>query len=449
MKNSMSNTIAVISTPLSSGAISVVRMSGNEAVKIADKVFKTKDGQTPSSFTPRMMTFGTFDAGNFKEKALCVVFKAPHSFTGEDIVEFQCHGGVTLTKGILQALLNNGATLAKPGEFTKRAFMNGKMALSDAEGMMDMINAESEAEIRAGYNLLSGELSKTAFSAQKELVDILSEIEVSFDYPEETILYITKSNAKNRLIEISNTLEKVLKTASAGQMIKNGVNVAIVGKPNVGKSSLLNKLVMDEKAIVTPIAGTTRDVIEASLNINGLKFNLYDTAGIHETKDQIEKIGVDKAKNIIKGADIVLFVKDSDNFDSEDKEVEQLLKTHKHLIIINKADKLKNYKDSEDTIHVSALKGENIEKVTDKLYALACQDKAMQDGLMIASERHISALKNAKENIDNAISEIDNFTLDLITIDLNLAYQSLGEITGSTTSEEIIDAIFSKFCLGK
>lgn len=449
MKNTNSNTIAVISTPLSSGAISVVRMSGTEAVQIADKVFQTKDGKKPSSFTPRMMTFGTFDAKKFKEKALCVVFKAPNSFTGEDIVEFQCHGGVTLTKGILSSLLENGARLALPGEFTKRAFMNGKMALSDAEGMMDMINAESEAEIRAGYNLLSGELSKTAFSAQKELVDILSEIEVSFDYPEETILFITKNNVKTRLEKISETLEKILKTSSAGQMIKNGVSVAIVGKPNVGKSSLLNKLVMDEKAIVTPIAGTTRDVIEAQLVINGLKFNLFDTAGIHETKDQIEKIGVDKAKNIIKGADIVLFVKDSESEDEEDKEVKQLLETHKHLIIINKSDKLSSFEDTDDTIHVSALKGENIEKISKKLYALACEDKAMQSGLMVASERHISALKSAKENIDNALQEIENFTLDLITIDLNLAYQSLGEITGSTTSEEIIDAIFSKFCLGK
>lgn len=449
MKNTNSNAIAVISTPLSSGAISVVRMSGTEAIQIADKVFQTKDGKKPSSFTPRMMTFGTFDAKKFKEKALCVVFKAPNSFTGEDIVEFQCHGGVTLTKGILSSLLENGAKLALPGEFTKRAFMNGKMALSDAEGMMDMINAESEAEIRAGYNLLSGELSKTAFSAQKELVDILSEIEVSFDYPEETILFITKNNVKTRLEKISETLEKILKTSSAGQMIKNGVSVAIVGKPNVGKSSLLNKLVMDEKAIVTPIAGTTRDVIEAQLIINGLKFNLFDTAGIHETKDQIEKIGVDKAKNIIKGSDIVLFVKDSEAEDEEDKEVKQLLETHKHLIIINKSDKISSFEDTDDTIHVSALKGENIEKISEKLYALACEDKAMQAGLMVASERHISALKSAKENIDNALQEIENFTLDLITIDLNLAYQSLGEITGSTTSEEIIDAIFSKFCLGK
>lgn len=449
MKNTNSNAIAVISTPLSSGAISVVRMSGTEAIQIADKVFQTKDGKKPSSFTPRMMTFGTFDAKKFKEKALCVVFKAPNSFTGEDIVEFQCHGGVTLTKGILSSLLENGAKLALPGEFAKRAFMNGKMALSDAEGMMDMINAESEAEIRAGYNLLSGELSKTAFSAQKELVDILSEIEVSFDYPEETILFITKNNVKTRLEKISETLEKILKTSSAGQMIKNGVSVAIVGKPNVGKSSLLNKLVMDEKAIVTPIAGTTRDVIEAQLIINGLKFNLFDTAGIHETKDQIEKIGVDKAKNIIKGSDIVLFVKDSEAEDEEDKEVKQLLETHKHLIIINKSDKISSFEDTDDTIHVSALKGENIEKISEKLYALACEDKAMQAGLMVASERHISALKSAKENIDNALQEIENFTLDLITIDLNLAYQSLGEITGSTTSEEIIDAIFSKFCLGK
>ncbi len=443
------NTIAAISTPLSSGAISIVRMSGPNSVKIADSVFKTKSGLTPSQFTSRMMMLGNFSASDFCEQAMCVVFRSPNSYTGEDVVEFQCHGGVQITKGILATLIKNGARLATPGEFTKQAFVNGKMALSDAEGMMDMINAQSDAEIRAGYNLLSGALSKCAFDAQKELVDILSELEVSFDYPEETIEYITKNNAKERLQNLQKVIDKVLKTSAAGQMIKNGVNVAIVGKPNVGKSSLLNRLLGDEKAIVTPIAGTTRDIIEGSFSINGLRFNLYDTAGIHETDDQIEKIGVDKAKNIIKSADIILFVKDTVNETDEDRNVKNLLDSHKHLIIINKADKLQNCKDTDNILYVSALNGSGIDNLTKRLYDMACEDKHMEGGLTIANQRHIDALSRASQSISDAIANIDTFTLDLITIDLNMAYSALGEITGNTTSEEIIDAIFSKFCLGK
>lgn len=449
MKNQTYNTIAAISTPLSSGAISIVRLSGDQALEIADKVFTAKNGKKPSSFDSRYMILGTFDAGQFKEQAMCVVFRNPNSYTGEDLVEFQCHGGVLITKGILSALLQNGARLATAGEFTKRAFVNGKMALADAEGMMDMINAESEAEVRAGYNLLSGELSKTAHSGQTELIDILSEIEVSFDYPEETILYITKSKAKERLETLYNNIDKILKTTTAGQMIKNGVRVAIVGKPNVGKSSLLNALVMDQKAIVTDIAGTTRDVVEASLSINGLKFNLFDTAGIRETQDKVEKIGVEKARNIVSSSDIILFVKESLEETEEDKEVEKLLKNHKHLILINKSDKRKNVKDSDNIIHISALTGYNLEKVKESLYNLAKQDKSMSDGLVLANERHIDALSRAKNHLKQAIDSIDDYTLDLVTIDLNLCYSALGEITGNTTSEEILDAIFSKFCLGK
>lgn len=449
MKNQTYNTIAAISTPLSSGAISIVRLSGEQAIEIADKVFVSLSGKKPSTFDSRYLTLGTFDAGQFKEQAMCVVFRNPNSYTGEDLVEFQCHGGVLITKGILSALIKNGARLATAGEFTKRAFINGKMALADAEGMMDMINAESEAEVRAGYNLLSGELSKTAHAGQTELIDILSEIEVSFDYPEETILYITKSKAKERLEALYSSIDKILKTTTAGQIIKNGVRVAIVGKPNVGKSSLLNALVMDQKAIVTDIAGTTRDVVEASLSINGLKFNLFDTAGIRETQDKVEKIGVEKARNIVSSSDIILFVKESLEETEEDKEVEKLLKNHKHLILINKSDKRKNTEDAENIIHISALTGYNLEKVKDSLYNLAKQDKSMSDGLVLANERHIDALSRAKNHLKQAIDAIDDYTLDLVTIDLNLCYSALGEITGNTTSEEILDAIFSKFCLGK
>jgi len=445
----MHDTIVAISTPLSSGAISIVRMSGENAIEIADKVFKSKKNSIPSSFTPRMLTLGNFDAGEFTEQALCVIFKNPNSFTGEDMVEFQCHGGVLITKGILSTLIQKGARLATAGEFTKRAFMNGKMALADAEGMMDMINAQSQAEIRAGYNLLSGELSKSAHKAQEELIDILSEIEVSFDYPEETIEYITKSNAKQRLQALTNTLSEVLKSSSTGKMIRDGVNVAILGKPNVGKSSLLNALIKDEKAIVTPIAGTTRDIIESTLCINGLRFNLYDTAGIHETKDQIELIGVNKAKNIINSADIILFVKDSTIDSQEDLEVKSLLENKKHIVIYNKSDKTGDFSTTKDSIHLSAKENKNIDKLLDMLYNLANEDKQMSGGLILANQRHIDALSRAKSHLDDAISAINDYSLDIVTIDINLAYSALGEITGNTTNEEILNAIFSKFCLGK
>lgn len=448
MKSLQSDTIVGISTPLSSGAISIVRMSGEKAIEIADKVFESTKSNHPSNFAPRMLVLGTFKATKFNEQALCVVFKAPNSYTGENMVEFQCHGGVLITKGILSTLIENGARLATAGEFTKRAFLNGKMALSDAEGMMDMINAQSEAEIRAGYNLLTGQLSKTASKTQKELIDLLSEIEVSFDYPEEDIEYTTKNKVKTKLEELTSSINNVLKNSQNSKIIKEGVNVVILGKPNVGKSSLLNALLKDEKAIVTEVAGTTRDIIEGSFSINGLRFNLYDTAGIHETTDKVEKIGVDKAKNAISSADIVLFVKDSEPT-QEDKEINELLKGKEHLTIINKADKTGNYSSNDSTIRLSALKKQNIELLTNKLYEIATKNMASQGGLILANERHIDALGRACEHLKEALKALDNYSLDVVSIDINLAYRALGEITGTTTNEEILDAIFSKFCLGK
>ncbi len=447
--NNTKQTIVAISTPLSSGAISIVRMSGENAISIASNVFKTKKGMLPSAFTPRMLMLGTFTASEFSEQALCAVFKAPNSFTGEDMVEFQCHGGVVITKGILAELVKQGAKLASPGEFTRRAFLNGKMALSDAEGMMDMINAQSEAEIRAGYNLLSGKLSKLAFKVLDELVDILSEIEVSFDYPEETIEYITKSNAKARLVEISNQIKAALDTASAGKIIKEGVSVAILGKPNVGKSSLLNAMLQDEKAIVTDIAGTTRDIIEGSITYKGLRFNFFDTAGIHETSDAVEKLGVDKAKNIINSADLVLFVKDSEQTEAEDQEVADLLKNKTYLTIINKSDKTGNYDITDNTIRISAKEKINIELLVDKIYSFFKKHNQASNSLVVANQRHIDLLSEALAHINSAIDALDSYTLDLATIDINLAYNALGDLTGNTSNEKVIDAIFSKFCLGK
>ena len=444
------DTIAAISTGASSGAIAIVRLSGSKATKIADEIFSA-GGKKPSSFDAKVLTLGTIETKNFKEQAMCVVFRAPHSYTGEDIVEFQCHGGTQIASGILKECLALGARLATNGEFTKRAFLNGKMTLSSAEGMIDMINAESDAEIRAGYELLSGNLSKLALDAQEELTDILSEIEVSFDYPEETIEYITKSNIKERLKVLLSKIEDVLSTAEVGKIIKSGITVLIVGKPNVGKSSLLNRLLGTERAIVTDIAGTTRDIVEGTFLLGDIKINLIDTAGIRETADKVEKIGVDKAKNLISSADIVLFLVDGDTgLDAEDEKVYENIKNSKHIVVITKSDLKKEVKSHFDNaIKISNITGDGIEALKSRILEMAKVSNLSGSNLIITNERHKACLESAKNSILRAITETESDSLDLVSIDIKQAYIDVGEITGNTSSEEIIDKIFSKFCLGK
>ena len=451
MANLNQDTIVAISTGASSGAISIVRLSGENAIKIADQLFSTAKNKIPSMLTPRMLTLGTIKTSAFNEQALCVVFKAPFTYTGEDLVEFQCHGGTQIANGIMKECIKLGARLATNGEFTKRAFLNGKMTLSSAEGMIDMINAESDAEVRAGFKLLSGNLSKLAFDAATELTDILSEIEVSFDYPEETIEFITKANVKERLSALSSKIGEVLKTAKAGSLIKSGINVLIVGKPNVGKSSLLNYLLQKERAIVTDVAGTTRDTIEDSFLLDDVKVNLIDTAGIHETVDKVEKIGVDKAKNLIKQADIVLFLVDaSRKFSKEDAEIFDSIQNSKYIVLKTKSDlETKNDKVFENEISISTETGEGIDALKSKILELTQISSIPADSVVITNERHKDALTRAKQALDQAASNISADTLDLISIDIKEAYNAIGEITGNTTSEEIIDAIFKKFCLGK
>ena len=444
-------TIVAVSTGSSTGAISIVRMTGEDSIKIADEIFATKSGKKPSEFDARYLTLGTLTSENFNEQAMCVVFHAPKSYTGENMVEFQCHGGTQIAKGILRECISHGARIATNGEFTKRAFLNGKMSLSSAEGMMDMINAESDAEIRAGYELLSGNLSKLANYAQDELTDILSEIEVSFDYPEETIEYITKANVKSRLTELSNKIDEVLATSNAGKLIKSGINVLIVGKPNVGKSSLLNNLLQTEKAIVTDVAGTTRDIVEGTFLLDDIKINLIDTAGIHETTDKVEKIGVDKAKDLINQADIVLFLIDSNsNYSKEDAEIFDSIQQTKYIVIKTKTDlESKTQKHFNNEILISSKTGEGIEDLKKAILDLTKISNFSNSSLIITNERHKNSLEDANNAIKLAISNIDTDSLDLVSIDIKQAYSSIGEITGNTTSEDIIDAIFSKFCLGK
>ncbi len=445
------DTIVAVSTGSSSGAISIVRMSGENAVEIADKLFLTAKNKTASDLTPRMLTLGTIKTANFNEQALCVVFRAPFTYTGEDLVEFQCHGGTQIANGIMRECISKGARIATNGEFTKRAFLNGKLTLSSAEGVMDMINAESDAEVRAGFNLLSGNLSKLAYTAQEELTDVLSEIEVSFDYPEETIEYITKAKVKERLEALYEEISKVIATSEVGKIIKSGINVLIVGRPNVGKSSLLNHLLQRERAIVTDVAGTTRDTIEDSFMLDDIKINLIDTAGIHDTQDKVEKIGVDKAKDLISQADIVLFLVDSSRtYSKEDKEIYDSIQGTKFIVLKTKSDlESANLQKFENEIEISTTTGDGIDKLKTKMLELTKISNIPSDSLIITNERHKNALVRANEALKRAIDSINLDTLDLVSIDIKEAYTSIGEITGNTTSEDIIDSIFTKFCLGK
>lgn len=445
-------TIVAISTPIGVGGISIVRMTGSSSIEIADKLFSSLDGVKPSNFQNRVLMLGRFKGDNIQDKCMCVVFRAPNSFTGENLVEFQCHGGIKLTELILKECIKKGAVLAGNGEFSLRAFNSGKMTLSEAEGMIDLINAESEAEINAGYNLMEGGLTRKVNDFQRELVDIMGEIEVSFDYPEEDIEYTTIPIVKKRLMSLNESIKGLISTSHTGSIIKNGINAVIVGKPNVGKSSLLNALINKEKAIVTNIAGTTRDIIEDAFSINGVKVNIIDTAGIHSTTDKIEKIGVNKSLNQINKADIVLFVVDGTQpFSVEDKKIYDKIKNKKHIVVINKIDKKQvlNPDIFLSCFLVSAKSNKNIEFLKQKIYEFVIDEKVIGNSVIITSARHSESLKNAFNSINNAISNINNVSLDLIAIDLNEAFSSLGEITGTSSNEVVLDSIFSKFCLGK
>lgn len=446
-------TIVAISTPIGVGGISIVRMSGKNAITIADKLFSTKKGINPSDFNNRELVLGKFNGSVAKDNCLCVVFRAPNSFTGENMVEFQCHGGVKITECILSDCIKMGASMAENGEFSMRAFLNGKLSLSEAEGMIDLINAESESELTAGYNLMNGKLNNEINNFQKELIDILSEIEVSFDYPEEDIEYTTIPLVKEKLDELIKRIDNLLLTKKTGSVIKNGINAVIVGRPNVGKSSILNSLLNKNKAIVTDIAGTTRDVIEDAFEINGVKVNIIDTAGIRKTRDIVEKIGVDKSYEQIKLADVVLLVLDnSSELTGEDKELLELIKDKKHIIIANKIDKPTkyNYKNlDKNMVFVSASTGENINKIKEMIFNLVIDKNLFSGEILITNTRHINALERAKKALVSAYKNIDNVTLDLVSVDIHEAYNDIGEITGNSSNEAILDSVFSKFCLGK
>lgn len=445
----MEEIISAIATPQGKGGVAIIRISGEGALSLAEKMF-VPSGKIPvTEFEPYRMYPGQIDGGTFTDYGLCVYFKGPKSYTGEDIVEFHCHGGESVARGILKRTFALGARTATKGEFTKRAFLNGKLSLASAEGVADMINGESEAEVKAGYLLYSEKLTAKVRALQDKLTYLLAGIDVSVDYPEEDVEEQHVDELRLSLCEISNELSVLLSGYAKGKKIKTGVTVAICGKPNTGKSSLLNRLLGYEKAIVSSIAGTTRDAVEGVIEINGVKFNLYDTAGVRESCDKIENIGIERAEAIIKAADVVVFVADSTQVpDEEDGRVLSLAIGKPLIKLLNKIDLSKDETETDADVLTSAVTGAGLEKLKKLLYEKSLGDRS-EDAAFLIEERHYDALRRAKEYAQKAILACGSEPLDLIGIDVKGIWDSLGEITGETATESIINEIFEKFCVGK
>lgn len=445
--NLIMKTIATISTPIGRGAIAIVRMSGDKALEIASRIFTTKKLDNFSNAIPNYMYYGKLDCQDFSDAALAVYFKAPNSYTGEDVVEFQCHGGVRLINEVLKKCIQEGCVPAGKGEFTKRAFLNGKMALSDAEGIIDMINSESIASLNAGYRLSKGEIAQKIVEIQTNLLDCISELEASLDYPEE-MEEQAKSNAHVSISSAIEELEKLYSTSKVGEYIKQGINVAIIGQANVGKSSLLNALLGRDRAIVTDIAGTTRDSLEEYVEVQGIMLKLIDTAGIRDTDDAVESIGVQKSIEIAKGSDIILFVTEEgrDLNDYEKSLIDKFDKNNPIMLVINKSDKAR---DSRKGAHISAKNRQGLEELKNSIVDLFVDKSVDTSGNIITNQRHAQAVKVALESVKNALLSFDTMPLECSLVDLKDAYFVLGEITGSTANEDIINNIFERFCLGK
>lgn len=445
----MEKTIATISTPLAKGAIAIVRMSGATAKDVALNIF-CANNLTSENIKPRYMYFGKLklDESTFEE-CLMVYFKAPFSYTGEDLIEFQVHGGVLLAQKVLDICLKNGATLAEPGEFSKRAFLNGKITLDKAEAIVGEIDAESEGELKNSLQITNGKLAKQIFDEQEKLKYMLAELEVGMDYPDEVEELNLKLDIKNRLKEILDENEILLKNSQNATYLKNGINVALVGKTNVGKSSVMNALLGQDRAIVTDIQGTTRDSITESFLYNGIKINLVDTAGIRKTDDIVESIGIEKSYESINKADLVLFVLDgSEHFDDEDKQIFDAVKDKKYLVVVNKADKQRKVDKFENEIKISALKNQNIESLKQKIFDMVLSEQFDINALTITNQRQTTILKEAKRQIEEILNS-ENISIDVLTMLIKNVWNTLGKITGNTENEDIIDLIFSKFCLGK
>lgn len=435
------NLIAAISTAAGVGGVAVIRVSGDGALALAKKMFKPSGKTAVSNFEPYRMYTGKIVCEGFEDFGMCVYFKAPKSFTGEDVVEFHCHGGTQIARGVLSATIKAGARPAERGEFTKRAFVNGKLSLSSAEGMIDMINAESLAEVRAGGLLYAEKLTSEIKEIQSSLTDMLAQIAADCDYPEEGIEETELGSVEEDLLAICTRLKALVAAYSGGKFIKSGVSAAICGAPNVGKSSLLNALLGYDKAIVSPLAGTTRDAVEGTLQINGVKYNFTDTAGIRAEAGEVEAIGIERAKRALSSADIVVCVSDCGDFSAASGVPDSRI-----VKVFSKTDKEKPCGDYD--VAISSVTGEGLEKLKDLIARKATGASSLENAYVI-EERHYLALKRALEKLTAAADGVEEFPLDLISLDIREGWRILGEITGETADEEIINTVFAKFCVGK
>lgn len=449
----MNDTICAISTPLAPGAISIIRMSGSDAISIANKVFIGKDLENVDDHT---INYGhIYDGDELIDEVMVSVMREPNTYTREDVIEINAHGSIASAKRILSLLLKNGCRLANPGEFTERAFINGRIDLVEAESVMDIIDSSSDKALSMAVNQLTGSTSNKIKEIRKMISDIETNIEVNIDFPEyDDITVLSNDIIKPKLINISNELHTILNNSKDSKIIKNGIDTVIIGKPNVGKSSILNKLLEEDKAIVTDIPGTTRDIVEGVVDINGIRLNLIDTAGIRETDDLVESIGVKKSLELIDKASLIIFVLNN-NTEITDSEYEILskIKDKNFIIIINKIDLDKIIDDSnlDNVIYMSTVNDIGIDDLKNKIINMYELDKLnTKDFNYLSSARSISLIEKAIESIDKSIGAInEGQPIDIVEVDISSASEYLGDILGINYKEDLFDQLFSNFCLGK
>lgn len=456
------DTIASISTPMGEGAIAIVRLSGNDAISIADKLYKGK--HQLSDVASHTINYGHIidpASNEIIEEVMVAVIRAPRTYTREDIVEINCHGGIMTVNRVLELALTNGARLAEPGEFTKRAFLNGRIDLSQAEATMDFIRSKTDRASRVAMQQIEGRLSVLIKSLRQSILEILAQVEVNIDYPEyDDVEEATNTFLMEEARKIEGSITNLLQTANQGKILREGLSTVIVGKPNVGKSSMLNNLIQDNKAIVTEIAGTTRDVLEEYVNVRGVPLRLVDTAGIRETEDIVEKIGVERSREALKKADLILYVLNNNEIlTEEDYKLAEIIKNEDVIVIINKTDletkldleEVKTMVGNAPIVRTSMLSQQGIEELEEQIRTLFfAGEVSNQDMTYVSNARHISLLKSAKASIGDAISAAElGVPVDMIQIDLIKTWELLGEVIGESVDDGLIDQLFSQFCLGK
>ncbi len=459
----MVDTIVAVSTAMGEGAIAIVRLSGPNAISITDNVFQSINKKKLQNVQTHTIHYGhILDAEDrLVEEVMVVVMKAPKTFTREDIVEINCHGGIVSTNQLLQLLLTNGARLAEPGEFTKRAFLNGRIDLSQAEAVSDLIRAKTNQAMNVALDQMGGRLSKLIRKLRQTLLETIAHIEVNIDYPEyDDVEEMTHTLLIGKTTEVRVEIEKLLLTAQQGKILREGLNTAIIGRPNVGKSSLMNSLTHENKAIVTDIPGTTRDVIEEYVNVRGVPLRLLDTAGIRETEDIVEKIGVERSKAALNRADLVLLVLDNhESLTIEDEELLRLTEQMNCIIIVNKTDlpkqidmdRVKELTREKEIIETSLHHEQGIDQLEEAIRHIFFKGQIeASDVTYVSNVRHIALLQQAKKAIEEAIKAIElGMPIDLVQVDITRAWELLGEIIGESVHESLIDQLFSQFCLGK